>query len=86
MKITVQPKVGDYYILEVYVTDAMIAEDLWGLTWFPEIEDWCTDSFGDQDIWGENPISGWKRMINRYFFTKEDMCSIFILKWGGDDI
>jgi hypothetical protein len=81
MEITVEPPVADYFILELAVTDEMIAKDPWGREWFSEIDQWCNDSFGEQDVWGQNPVSGWKRMRHKYFFTKEDMCSMFMIRW-----
>ena len=61
----------------------MIAEDPWGRDWFPEIDQWCIDSFGEQDIWGEEPVNGWKRMRNKWYFIDESMLSMFMLKWQG---
>ena len=81
MKITIESPVANYFILEIVITDAMVAEDPWLVKQFPDIDQWCTDSFGEEDIWGEEPVNGWKRMRNKYFFTKEDMCSMFMLKW-----
>lgn len=82
MRITVEPNVSDYYILEIAVPVAMLAIDPWGHEWFPEIDKWCNDSFGKQDMWGADPESGWKRMRNKYFFTAQDMCTMFVLKWA----
>ena len=81
MEIKTESPIADYFILEIAVTDEMVAEDPWLLHQFLEIDKWCADSFGEQDVWGSDPVNGWKRLRNKYFFTKEDMCSMFMLKW-----
>jgi hypothetical protein len=83
MNIIIEPPVSDYYIVQVDVTDAMLAEDPWGREWFPEIEAWCHQTLGQQDMWGEPVVTGWKRMRNKFFFADEDMLTMFKLVWGG---
>ena len=71
----------DYFILEIAITDGMYAADPWGRLWFPEIYTWCNATFGKEDMWGAQPITGWKRMRNTYFFTSEEMMCMFKLRW-----
>ena len=83
MKIEVCKSFGDYYILKLErpaVPDRAIP-DHFGHLWYPHIDQWCEEIFGPQDIWGGDPITGWKRMYSRYYFTKEEMLSAFILRW-----
>ena len=82
MNITVEHKIADYHILQVDVTENMPKGDLWGKDWFPEVDAWCYESFGAQDIWGEPVVNGWKRMRNKYFFRDEDMLTMFKLRFG----
>jgi len=49
--------------------------------WYPDIDEWCENTFGQQDLWGEEPQTGWKRMGNKYFFVQEDKLSWFLIKW-----
>lgn len=46
------------------------------------IEDWCEDVFGEQDIWGSDPVTGWKRMRNVFYFTQESARDMFVLRWA----
>jgi hypothetical protein len=62
-----------YHIAELELPDA------WPL--LPRIDEWCEQTFGAQDIWGEDPVTGWKRMRNKYFFTDEAKLNWFILRW-----
>jgi hypothetical protein len=55
--------------------------DSWGLHWYPDIDKWCEDTFGPQDLWGEKSVTGWKRMRNKYFFVEETTLSWFLIKW-----
>jgi len=52
----------EYYIAEL--EEPEIQNDPWGRDWFPEIDKWCEETFGPQDYWGEEPVTGWKRMRN----------------------
>ena len=68
-----------YYVAELLELDT--ENDPWGRTWYPEIDAWCTDTFGQQDAWGEEPNTGWKCLRNKYFFVKEDQLSWFLIRW-----
>lgn len=72
----------DYYIAEV--EGIVDPEDLWFRSSFLDIDAWCTRTFGNQDMWGEEPESGWKRMMNKYYFVKDSQRAFFILRWAGE--
>ena len=69
-----------YYVAELDEPDEW--GNGWGHEWFPEIDEWCTNTFGESDLWGEEPKTGWKRMRARYCFTEEKTREWFILKWA----
>lgn len=71
-----------YYIAEFDEPDNIIL-DVWGHSWFPEGNEWCTKTFGESDVWGAEPVNGWKRMRNKYFFTEQKKLNWFVLRWGG---
>ena len=48
----------NYHIVEV---ESIVFNDI------KEIDNWCTETFGDEDAWGEPFITGWKRMQHRYY-------------------
>ena len=82
MKIQTEHVYGGYYVAELDEPKAQEAPAGWGHNWYPEIDAWCEKTFGDQDLWGENPVNGWKRMRNRYFFTEEKSRTLFVIKWS----
>ena len=49
---------------------------------YPEITAWLVETFGDEDFWGSEPVNGWKRMANKYYFTTEDKRNLFLLRWA----
>ena len=67
-----------YYIA---VLPEPVVYDPWGRQWFPEVDKWCTETFGATDSWGKDPVSGWKRIRNQYFFTDESKRTWFIVRW-----
>lgn len=69
-----------YYAAELEEVDN--SYDIWGIDWYPDIDQWCKDTFGQQDFWGEEPVTGWKRMRNKYFFVKEDQLAWFLIRWS----
>jgi hypothetical protein len=72
-----------YYIAElVYPNPTEVADDPYGLDWYPDIDEWCEGTFGESDGWGEEPLNGWKRMRNRYFFTDEAKLNWFVTRWA----
>jgi hypothetical protein len=72
-----------YYIAEVEEpSPGIIAKEPYGLNWYHEIDTWCGETFGAGDLWGENPVNGWKRMRNKYFFTDEGKLNLFVLRWA----
>lgn len=71
-----------YYVAELEIPE--ITENHWdvyGSTWYHEIDQWCEDTFGVQDCWGEDSVSGWKRMRNKYFFVDKEKLSWFLIRW-----
>lgn len=74
----------DYHIAELTEPDPDVNYnvDLFGDTWYPDVDKWCEQTFGPTDIWGENPVNGWKRMQNKYFFTSESLLNMFVLRWS----
>jgi len=71
-----------YYIAELEEPTQSRPEDLWGFEWYPEIDEWCENTFGPQDFWGEEPVNGWKRMRNKYVFTYKDQLTCFVIRWS----
>lgn len=71
-----------YYIAELEEPKMQDILDIWGLSWFSQCDEWCTESFGDSDIWGTEPVTGWKRMRNKYYFTEEKQLNWFVIKWA----
>ena len=72
-------KIHSHYVAEL--RDYTDAETRYGDT-HPKITEWCTQTFGTEDCWGADPISGWKRMTNRYYFTDEQNLELFVLRWS----
>ena len=70
-----------YYIAELDEPEDEVL-DIWGHSWFSECDEWCAKTFGKSDLWGEEPVNGWKRMRNKYFFTEEKNLSWFVLRWS----
>ncbi len=83
MKIEIlRPDAGGmgYYVAELEEPETQ-NKDPWGVTWFADIDKWCESTFGNQDSWGAEPDTGWKRMRNKYFFVEESQLSWFLIKW-----
>lgn len=74
-------QIGEYFIASLDEAD-LPKDDPWYRDDFCGADAWCTDRFGPQDLWGEPPVTGWKRMRNKYFFTKEDQLTFFVLYWS----
>lgn len=72
---------GGYYIAEIEEPDNP-GNDIWGQEWYPDIDKWCAETFGAQDFWGIEPVTGWKRMRNKYFFDHQDKLSWFVIRWS----
>jgi hypothetical protein len=70
---------GGYYVAELEEPHPALP---WGQDWYPEIDQWCNETFGSEDLWGENPVNGWKRMRDKYFFIDEAKLSWFVLRWS----
>ena len=70
-----------YYVAEFDEPEDGII-DVWGYSWFQEGDEWSEQIFGASDVWGEEPVIGWKRMRNKYFFTEEKQLSWFALRWA----
>jgi hypothetical protein len=72
----------EYFILELDDENIFDDSDKWGHDLYPEQIEWCRVTYGSEDFWGEPVVNGWKRMRNKFYFTKEDMRSLFILRWS----
>ena len=72
---------GDYYTVDLEES-ANVDCDPWYRYEYRDVDDWCEQTFGPQDIWGAEPVSGWKRMRNRYFFGGKDKLNLFVLRWS----
>lgn len=73
---------GDYHIVELEEPEWIKDLNPWYHHHYKDTDDWCEKTFGPGDIWGEEPVTGWKRMRNKYFFTKESLRSWFVLRWS----
>ena len=71
----------DYYIVEID-EDPIWSGDVWYERSLQEVDSWCEQTFGDQDLWGETPVTGWKRMRNQYFFTDKSKRNWFVVRWS----
>lgn len=68
-----------YYVAQLEEPETTVVP--WGWDWYPDIDIWCETTFGQEDLWGQEPLSGWKRMRNKYFFVEENQLTCFILRW-----
>jgi hypothetical protein len=71
---------SDYFV--VTLPEGITAGDPWGITWYPDIDSWCEQTYGTRDMWGEPPVNGWKRMRNKYYFTDDTKRLWFIMRWA----
>jgi hypothetical protein len=71
-----------YYIAELDAPEWHPGLNPWGGDWYPDIDIWCIQTFGKSDLWGEEPVTGWKRMQNKFFFTEENKLMLFVLRWS----
>ena len=71
----------DAYFI-VAILEDHLPVDPWYENSFPEVDKWCKETFGMQDLWGGTPKSGWKRMRNSYYFTDNSLRSMFVLRWS----
>jgi len=81
MKLEVFERDGDYHMVDLEVPEWAKAMNPWYYHDFKEVDVWCEQTFGPQDIWGSDPVTGWKRMRNRYYFVGEDKLNWFVLRW-----
>jgi hypothetical protein len=72
---------GDYHIVELEEPIKHAGDDTWYHDEYLDVDAWCEQTFGPQDIWGSEPVSGWKRMRNRYYFVDENKLSWFMVRW-----
>ena len=70
-----------YYVAELDEPELDSRMNMWGNYWFPEIDQWCEQVFGPSDVWGEEPVTGWKRMRNKFCFIEEKQREWFKLRW-----
>ena len=71
----------DYFAAVLPAPTESKIDDPYGVHWYPEIDQWCENTFGRSDIWGLAPVTGWKRMLNKYYFTSEGLRELFVLRW-----
>jgi hypothetical protein len=81
MKIQTEFNAG-YYIAELEEPEPEPLSDPFGQFWYLEIDTWCVETFGASDFWGEYPVTGWKRMRNKYCFTDEAKLNWFMTRWS----
>jgi hypothetical protein len=70
------------YYIAVLEEPINSSHDLWYHESYKDTDEWCEQTFGAQDSWGENPVTGWKRMRNKYFFTTDASRGLFVLRWA----
>ena len=73
-------EIADYHVVE-------LREDIpdWWMSSKHTIQDvdtWCEHAFGASDCWGSEPVTGWKRLDNQYFFTDQNKLNWFVLRWS----
>jgi hypothetical protein len=82
MKIEIEPKINEYYIVTVdreeyewtfKLNDGAIGKEPW-----VTIDKWCMQAFGEQGMWG-GPNSTWKRMGPSYYFQTNEDRAYFVL-------
>ena len=73
---------GDHYHIAVLEEPDYDKGDQWYVNAYRDVDQWCERTFGTQDLWGEEPVTGWKRMRNRYFFVQESKLTMFLLRWS----
>ena len=69
-----------YYIATLDIPELDYG-DGYGRLWYPDVDKWCAETFGEADLWGDEPRNGWKRMQNKYYFVDEAKLNWFVLKW-----
>ena len=75
---------GDYWVAEVSVSAYDAIQDVF-LIHHPDlvtIDQWCEETFGPSDMWGEDRVTGWKRMYKRYYFSNTELLNMFALRWS----
>jgi hypothetical protein len=73
---------GDYYIATLEEPRSQVVHDPFYFNEYNKIDAWCEQSFGTSDLWGENTHNGWKRMMNKYYFTDESKLNWFMMRWS----
>lgn len=73
-----------YWIAEIDEPTNIDPKDLYyiKLKQHIDIDEWCEETYGPSDYWGESAISGWKRMRNKYYFVNENDLLMFKLRWS----
>jgi hypothetical protein len=73
---------GDYHIVVLEEPEWVKGITPWYHDHYKDTDEWCEQTFGPQDIWGQQIDTGWKRMRNRYYFVSEDKLNWFVLRWS----
>jgi hypothetical protein len=71
-----------YYIAVVDDLDHHLPGYGWVHGGFRETDAWCEQTFGPSDIWGDPPVTGWKRMFNKYYFVDQSTLNWFVMRWS----
>ena len=69
-----------YYVITI--DEDYTLNDPWFEKSFLDVDAWCTETFGLIDPWGGEPVTGWKRMRNKYVFTEKRMADWFVVRWS----
>ena len=83
MKLEIVETLGDgYHIIDVEEPEWIRDINPWYHYDYKEVDAWCEQTFGSQDVWGSKPVTGWKRMRNRYYFVDKGKLRWFVLRWA----
>jgi hypothetical protein len=82
MKLKIIETLGPGYYHIVELEDPINnGQDLWYFDDYKDTDEWCKQTFGLHDMWGAPPVTGWKRMRNRYYFVDAGKLSWFVMRW-----
>ena len=73
---------GNYHIVDLEEPQHA-SKDAWYSEEYLDVDLWCEQTFGLQDVWGSEPVTGWKRIRNRYFFVDKNKLNWFVMRWSS---
>ena len=82
MNIVVEPHYDEFLYYMITLNEPTDSKDPWFINEYQDTDKWCEETFGAQDLWGQEPVTGWKRMRNRYYFVSESSRELFVLRWS----